>query len=418
MPPRNPEEGAVGDHESPGADSRPMDMEPLDAEEMDPSPRNATPKRWVSRTVLAVASIGLLAFVLAAIVLDPGEEPPAPKPPSTSGPPCDWLSDLDLEQIAERWWATVEAGLRGEPLAETGQAIEVRVQEAFAPVYGHIPEFLDWHYSVAGQYTQLLVAIVALLEEWGFPRALERLAGSELMKAVVDRLQEWEPTRATIELLAGLDLPAAAREQLDDWRQQVDARLFGDLPDRVRLASDEVERVMRAEMGELVARRLRNEMDLLPIDAPVRAAGPCSDEETVRVALAYERMLEATVPETLQRFTTTAAPTGLFAVVAGVRSAAAARAIVKGLSGRLTRRLLPRIGRLIGVGVGAGVWIVLDLLVLYADEYFTREQFQEELTALVDEQKAGLMADLSARADDVRLTALGSVPPAGLGSAD
>lgn len=418
MPPRNPEEGAVGDHESPGADSRPMDMEPLDAEEMDPSPRNATPKRWVSRTVLAVASSGLLAFVLAAIVLDPGEEPPAPKPPSTSGPPCDWLSDLDLEQIAERWWATVEAGLRGEPLAETGQAIEVRVQEAFAPVYGHIPEFLDWHYSVAGQYTQLLVAIVALLEEWGFPRALERLAGSELMKAVVDRLQEWEPTRATIELLAGLDLPAAAREQLDDWRQQVDARLFGDLPDRVRLASDEVERVMRAEMGELVARRLRNEMDLLPIDAPVRAAGPCSDEETVRVALAYERMLEAAVPETLQRFTTTAAPTGLFAVVAGVRSAAAARAIVKGLSGRLTRRLLPRIGRLIGVGVGAGVWIVLDLLVLYADEYFTREQFQEELAALVDEQKAGLMADLSARADEVRLTALGSVPPAGLGSAD
>ena len=129
-------------------------------------------------------------------------------------------------------------------------------------------------------------------------------------------------------------------------------------------------------------------------------------------------MLEAAVPETVQRFTASAAPTGIFAVAAGVRTAAAARAVVKGLSGRLTRRLLPRIGRLIGVGVGAGAWLLLDLLVLYADEYFTREQFQEELTALVDEQKAGLRSDLSARADEVRLTALGPFTPAALEGAD
>ena len=88
---------------------------------------------------------------------------------------------------------------------------------------------------------------------------------------------------------------------------------------------------------------------------------------------------------------------------------------MKGLSGRLTRRLLPRLGRLVGVGVGAGAWLLLDLLVLYADEYFTREQFHEELTALVDEQKALLRTDLSARADEVRLTALGSFTPAPAG---
>ena len=125
-------------------------------------------------------------------------------------------------------------------------------------------------------------------------------------------------------------------------------------------------------------------------------------------------MLEAAVPETVQRFTASAAPTGIFAVAAGVRSAAAARAILKGLSGRLTRRVLPRLGRVIGIGAGAGAWFLLDLLVLYADEYFTREQFQEELTALVDEQKTGLRLDLSARAEEVRLTALGRITPAAL----
>ena len=91
---------------------------------------------------------------------------------------------------------------------------------------------------------------------------------------------------------------------------------------------------------------------------------------------------------------------------------------MKGLSGRLTRRLLPRLGRLIGVGVGAGAWFFLDLLVLYADEYFTREQFREELIALVDEQKAGLRADLLARAENVRMTALGPVTPAALEGGD
>ena len=375
--------------------------------------------RWVARTALALVSAALLSFVLATTAFDPFVSPDGaapPEPPSTPPPPCDWLSDLELEQLAERWWARVEAGLRNEPLAETEQAIEVRVEEAFAPVYEHIPDFLDWHYSVAGQYTQLAVAIVTLLQEWGFPRTLaERLARSELRTAVFDWLREWEPTRALLERLAGLDLPAAAREHLDRFQQQVDARLFGDLSDRVRVASDEVERVLRAEVRDMIAGRIRDELDMLPASAPVRADAPCSEVESVRVRLAYEGMLAEAVPETVQRFTAAAAPSGIFAVAAGVRSAAAARAIVKGLSGRLTRRLLPRLGRLIGVGVGAGAWLLLDLLVLYADEYFTREQFHEELTALVDEHKAGLRTDLSARADEVRLTALGPFSPAAQG---
>ena len=197
----------------------------------------------------------LLSFVLATTVFDPfgppgtAATPPGP-PPLATHCACEWLSDFELEQLAERWWATVEAGLRSEPLAETEQAIEVRAEEAFAPVYTQIPEFLDWHYSVAGQYTQLAVVVITLLEDWGFPRALERLAESEPMQVLVDWLRVWDPTRETIERLAGLDLPAAARERLDRLQRQVDERLFDDLSDRVRLASDEVERVMRAEMRD------------------------------------------------------------------------------------------------------------------------------------------------------------------------
>ena len=408
MSTRNADDDNVHDRESPEDI-----VEPLDAEEGHPSPGDPTPMRWAVRAILALTSVALLSFVLAATVFDvfgPLDAPSSPGPPPPPVESCEWLSDLELQQLAERWWATVEAGLRSEPLAETGQAIEIRAEEAFAPVYAHIPEFLDWHYSVAGQYTQLAVVIVTLLQEWGFPGAVvERLAQSELMKAVFDWLQEWEPTRAILERVVSLELPASAREQLDSLQRQVDARLFGDLSDRVRLASDEVERVMRAEMRDLIARRIRNETDLLAVAARVRADAPCSDMETVRISVAYQRMLEAAVPNTVQRFTASAAPTGILSAAVVVRAAPAARALMRGLSGRLSRRLLPRIGRLIGAGVG--VWLLLDSLVLYADEYFTREQFQEELTALVDEQKAGLKEDLLARADEVRMTVLGPVTP-------
>ena len=53
----------------------------------------------------------------------------------------------------------------------------------------------------------------------------------------------------------------------------MDERLFGSLSDRVRLASDEVEMVMRAEVRELIARRIRDEVDLFPAAASVRADG-------------------------------------------------------------------------------------------------------------------------------------------------
>ena len=350
-------------------------VEPLDseAEEMHSSPGSSTPRRWAGRTGLALASVTLLSFVVATTAFElfgPLDAPSTPGPPSPPAAPCGWLLDLELEQRAERWWATVEAGLRNEPLPQTEQTIDVRVEEAFTPVYAHIPKFLDWHYSVAGQYTQLAAVIVTLLQEWGLPRAIiERVAGSELMRTVFDWLQEWEPTRAILERLAGLELIASARERLDRFQQQVDARLFGDLSDRVRLVSDEVETVMRAEMRDLIVRRIRDEVALFPVSASVPTDWPCSDVETVRTQSAYEGLLAAAVPETVQRFTAAAAPTGILSLAAGVRARAAARVLMKGLSGRLSRRLLPGIGRLVGVGIGTGAWLLLDSLVLFVDEH-------------------------------------------------
>ena len=55
------------------------------------------------------------------------------------------------ERAAERWTAEI----RLAALAETRQAIDERVETAFAPVYAGIPELVDRHYSIVGPFDGL-----------------------------------------------------------------------------------------------------------------------------------------------------------------------------------------------------------------------------------------------------------------------
>ena len=50
-------------------------------------------------------------------------------------------------------------------MPETSQAINERVEEALTPVYDRIPALLDWHYSLRGQTTELVLRAFGRLEE-------------------------------------------------------------------------------------------------------------------------------------------------------------------------------------------------------------------------------------------------------------
>lgn len=73
--------------------------------------------------------------------------------------------DQMLQLRAEERWREFSEALRRAPLPETRQAIDVGVDEAFAPVYAAMPSLLDWHYSFIGQYAELGLALTGRLEE-------------------------------------------------------------------------------------------------------------------------------------------------------------------------------------------------------------------------------------------------------------
>ena len=375
---------------------------------------------WARRTILVLMSATLLSMVVGSASIDPlryVEAPTPPEAPDVPLPECDRMRDYELERMGRWWWASTAGRLSREPLPLTERALQDSVDAAFDPVYARIPDFVDWHYSLAGQYAQLAQAVPSQLLESQFARAaLERLQDSRLVQAALDRLRESELAQAALERWQDSKLVQEARENLERLRQATDARLFADLPDRVRDAAAGVETVMREEMRELIARRMRDEVRTLP-DSPLGAAGArCTEVGTAGLRMAYESMLATAMPDSVRRFTASAAPTGILAAGAAARGAVAGRTLIKGLSARLLTRTAGRTASALGaaaggLAAGAAAWLIVDVAVLVVDEHFNRDAFERELTELVNEQRAAMKAELAGAVDEARSTALGAVTP-------
>lgn len=360
--------------------------------------------------VVVVASMGLLGQVTTPTPTGPPKEPPAE---------CDRVRDDELERLAEQRWGQFLEDLRREPFPETGHAIESHIDAAFEPVYARIPGFLDWHYSITGQYTELALAIVDQLQDSELARAaLNRLQDSELALEVLALLRRWELAEAALDQLQAV--PDQLQATLDQLQQGVDSRLLADVPDQIQHAAANIETVMKEELRDLIAQRIHDELQTLPSAARVQTGTPCFAGGTAGLRMAYERMLRAAIPLTVRRFTDSAVPTGIVAVGAGVGGALAGRALVKGLARRLSARTA---GRAIGVAVGglgasAVAWLLVDAVVLLVDEHFNRDDLERELTALVDEQKAEMKAAMSGAVDQAKQEALGPITPSELNGRD
>ena len=277
-----------------------------------------------------------------------------------------------MEQRAVRQWRAFRERLLRERLQRTERAIRDGIDAAFAPVYARIPEFLDWHYSVIGQYM-------------------------ELGQAAVGQLQ-----------------------------QALEARLFADLQERIDVASASVGLVMQDEMRTLVDQWVQNEGQMLPTEA---------------LRTTYQDMLEATIPNTVRRFTWTAGPSVVVAAGAGAGGAAAATTFGKALAKKLTASVaLKTAGKAVvkvgsplgaaaagaaagsvlgpagaaigGIIAGAAAWLVVDSAVVNIDEHLNRSTLEQDLNDLVDESKAQIRTALSEAVEETKSKALAVLGPA------
>ena len=173
-------------------------------------------------------------------------------------------------------------------------------------------------------------------------------------------------------------------------------------------------------MRESVEQWIRDEAQTLPTEA---------------LRTAYQRMLDATVPATIQRFTVSAVPSSIVAAGAGGAGTAATATVAKGLVKKLTAstsiktvgKAVARIGSPLGAAAagaavgavlgpagaaiggvlaGAAAWLALDSAFVNVDEHLNRSALQRDLIGLVDESKEQVKTALSAAVDEAKAEAL------------
>ncbi len=310
------------------------------------------------RTTLALASVTLLLVMAGAIRswLERPEGPVVPDPPArgaelTGGPAR--LSDEDLEGLLRRRVQEClcdDGRLRLDPDGDAHDQIEA----VFGPIYAtNIPEFLDWHYTVVGQYTELAMAAAGRLE------------------------------------------------------QEIDSRLFGNLTEQVELASGAIATMQESEARALLAQCIESEVQLLDGDRETRelrvrmlneaigdalrrlaASAGVSGSGAVGAGVAGGLLVKAIVKKLLASIAVKTTGKSAVKAVGSWKGAAAVAAALSPLG---------PVGTVLGGVLGAaGGWLIVDRLAVEVDEFLNRDDLERELVALTDERRAETAAAMSA----------------------
>ena len=250
----------------------------------------------------------------------------------------------------EERWREFAVEFRGTPLPETRQSINAGVEAAFVPVYSAIPSLLDWHYSFIGQYAELGLALTGRLEE------------------------------------------------------EIEARLFGELEEDIGLAVANVGRVMQQEVLTEIERWFGREPGHTPIPGSRRGSG---------------RALETLLEDARRHFTVSVGPTAVGAAMAGAGTAVGVKILAGGLAEKLAggaalRAAGPLMGRAAGLIVAAAAVVGIDIGLRKLDELLNRDELEQALTALVDEEKERVKAALESAVGEVKVKALGDFIPSRL----
>ena len=184
---------------------------------------------------------------------------------------------------------------------------------------------------------------------------------------------------------------------------EIESRLFGELEEGIGLAVDDVGRVMQEEVLTEIERWFGREVAALP---PGLRGG---------VGRALETLLE----DARRHFVVAIGPMAVGAALSGVRTSVGVKALTTRLAERLAggaalRAAGPLLGRTVGFIVAAAAGVGIDIALRKLDELLNRDELEEALTAMVDEEKERVKAVLAGAVEEVKVTALGEFVPSRL----
>ncbi len=303
---------------------------------MNPSPNDQESRRTPeitsgSNTIsrffwVTILMLAALTIVLALIGILRNPEPAVPEPFE--------VPETTLETIL----GTVAKEAQKVVVPEIGPAMK----EVYAPVYEAIPKYADFHYSVLGEYTELTAAVLGRMES-----------------QIRDQLfHEFEQRTTTA--LESLD-----KSYVEAYRNALDKELAAvEIPEEQR----------SLPIGEMTRTALEDAVNRAKTTLPLA---------TTAAVVAGSGVLQVTTTIIAKKIA------AAIAAKAALKGAAKSTGILGGAGGgALLCSPAGPVAILCGVAGGIAAWFTVDVVVIRIDEYFNRDEFEAELRALVDADKA------------------------------
>ncbi|MGP9805938.1 hypothetical protein [Paracoccus sp. NSM] len=238
-----------------------------------------------------------------------------------------------------RGWTDAAMRKAEQAAMEVVNKIDPELEAAFAPVYAGIPRYLDFHYSLKGEWLELSASVLNQME-------------SELERHLFDGLDD-KIERISQEL------------QIDfhqRWRASIEASL----------AESPAATGPFAELARLSIEDARDRIEKTAVVVGVGTAALAVVPRIVAKKLGT-RIAGKVAIKTGARMATVASGAGAGGILCSWAGPAAAAC---------------------AVGGGVISWVTVDLAMIKLDEHVNRDEFQQKLRDLISEQKAAIRTDL------------------------
>ena len=259
-------------------------------------------------------------------------------------------------EIAEVWeknapniFGSISDELGSKAKSEINTLIDQKIDAVFDPVFGQIPKVADFHYSVTGEYSEIIAAL-----------------GGEMG----NRVQEILFTQVGFESNLQSEFTAItniSQEKISDAMGRVNANI----QNKIGLSNDDMN--ILTKTLRLTIQDVKNRFSGLAYST-IRGGG-------VTLGLtAAGTVLSKTMGKKLAVKVAAKTSVKISAKAGGVLGGAGTAASICAAGG-------PVAAAACGVAGGVAAWFAVDKFIVEIDEHFNRDGFEQELRSMVYEQK-------------------------------
>ena len=300
--------------------------------------KNPQLARWFWGTIIVMAAISVILSVMATINKNVEEIPEAPASTS-SNETNNTVTDEELP-------ASVLAILFDEGIESAREAtisqIDPLLNDAYAPVYAQISNYADFHYSVIGEYSELFLA-----------------AGGN----------------------AGTILEEKMFEGMDGRLNDVSIHLQKIFSANFEKAINFDKKYENTELGAITRQAISNASQRMIATAPTGVA----------VTLGTKKIAAIIAKNVAKKLVTKGA----------IKTGGKWAAVLSGIGGgTLSCSWSGPAAPVCGVAGGIIAWVAADYSILALDEYWNRQDFEKEISSMIDEQKTKHRNALEAALND------------------